>query len=151
MHYWERMKKSPPSIWTFPLNFNQHGHFPTERLDSKKISLTKNKIIQICLLDSRQEKSSLSSFCYLPSHRMVGLGWACVNPQNKHMQVPWGRGEGVGQALHMKVGKPSKGKEAFESNWGRNNADRLDYLPIISENHSPAKLNKLKSGKQNNE
>lgn len=55
-HYWERMKKSPQSIWTFPLKFNQHGRVPTECLDSKKLRLTKKpKFIQICSLESGKE------------------------------------------------------------------------------------------------
>lgn len=44
-NYWEKMKKLPQSTWTFPLKFNQHGHVPIECLDSKKISLTKKKIV----------------------------------------------------------------------------------------------------------
>jgi len=39
-HHREILRKSPESIRTFPLKFNQHGHVPTECLGSKKSSLT---------------------------------------------------------------------------------------------------------------
>lgn len=127
-NYWEKMKNLPQSTWTFPLKFNQHGHVPIECLDSKKISLTKKKLYPD-LFVRQQARIILPLLSLLPALLQGGGIAAWDEPVQTPRNSPcrccgaqvedWNRHQKgfshVKYVLHMKVGKPSKGMEAFES------------------------------------
>lgn len=98
-NYWEKMKKLPQSIWTFPLKFNQHGHVPIECLDSKKISLTKKELYPD-LFVRQQARTILPVLSVLPALPRGGGVAAWGEPVHTPRVSPGsaaGTGGGVGQ------------------------------------------------------
>lgn len=102
------MKKLPQSTWTFPLKFNQHGHVPTECLDSKKISLTQKKLYPD-LFVRQQARTILPLLSLLPALPWGGGGIASWGePVQTPKKVPagavghrWRSGSGPRNDLFM--------------------------------------------------